>query len=65
MPSQLQTSDDVARTALRALARGRAQVVCGGFNRLLVAVITKLPKPLAARLAERVLRNYYQKQETA
>jgi short-subunit dehydrogenase len=61
--SRLQTSDAVVRTALKALANGRTQAVSGGFNRLLVAIVTKLPKPLAARLAGNVLKRYYQKQD--
>lgn len=62
-PSRMQTSDEVATVALKALARGRAQVISGGFNRLLIALVTKLSKPLAARLTARVLRHYYRRQD--
>lgn len=45
------TPDAVAAAALRALARGRAQVVPGFWNRMLIALLVCLPKTWAARLA--------------
>lgn len=49
------TSDDVARAALAALADGRAVVVTGWKNKLLVAASSVLPKPWQARIVARVL----------
>ena len=63
--NQQQTSEEVAWTAIQALQRGEPQVVSGWINRVMVAVVTKLPKPLAARLAGRVLKDYYQKRDRA
>lgn len=51
-----QTSDDVARTALCALAKGRWLVVSGWTNRILVGFSSLLPKVLLARLSGMVLR---------
>lgn len=45
------TPDAVAAAALRALGRGRAQVVPGFWNCVLAALLARLPKPWAARLA--------------
>ncbi len=53
-----QTADEVVVTALHALARGRTMVVSGWKNRLLAAISSRLPKPLAARLAARVIARY-------
>jgi uncharacterized protein len=50
-----QTADDVALEAFGALARGRAQVVCGWGNWALSALAARLPKPLAARIGAAVL----------
>lgn len=50
-----QTADDVVTEALAALARGRAQVVCGWGNWLMAAVAARLPKPLAARVGAALL----------
>lgn len=47
--------DAVAEIALRALAAQRSQVVTGFFNKLYTLLGSKLPKPLAARIAARVL----------
>jgi uncharacterized protein len=46
-----QTSEQVVMAALGALASGKAMVVSGWLNKAGAAVVTKLPKPLAARLA--------------
>lgn len=53
-----QTCDEVVTASLEALAAGRAQVVSGWFNKILVGTSSKLPKPMAARLAEKVLNRY-------
>lgn len=45
------TSDAVARSALRALARGRGQVVPGFWNSVYTLVAARLPKAVAARAA--------------
>jgi hypothetical protein len=37
-------------------------VVSGGLNKLMTAIITKLPKPLAARITATVMKDYYLKQ---
>jgi short-subunit dehydrogenase len=47
--------DAVAAAALRALAAGRSQVVPGWINKLYTALGARIPKPLAARIAARVL----------
>ncbi len=46
-----QTSEEVALATLRALGSGKAMVVSGWLNKIGAAVVTKLPKPFAARLA--------------
>ena len=50
-----QTAEEVAGEALRALARGRAQVVCGWGNWLLATIASRLPKPIAARAGAALL----------
>ena len=50
-----QTADQVVEESLRALARGRAQVVCGWANWFMAAVASRLPKPLAARIGAALL----------
>jgi len=50
-----ETSEQVVMASLRAIAAGKAMVVSGWKNKLQAAVVTKLPKPLAARLAAAVL----------
>ncbi len=51
-----QTSGQVARESLVALARQRTLVVCGWKNKLLTAVSARVPKVLGARLTACVLR---------
>jgi uncharacterized protein len=53
-----QTSEEVVAEALRALARGRRQVVTGWKNRLVAAFASRLPKPLAARVGAAVLARF-------
>ncbi|MDB6094068.1 MAG: hypothetical protein JWM32_1630 [Verrucomicrobia bacterium] len=50
--------EDVVMAAYRALAAGRTQVVPGWKNKLSVFLVTKLSKPLAARLAAMVLSRF-------
>lgn len=52
------TSEAVVRASLRALAAGRAQVVPGWKNKVGAALVTKLPKPMAAWLAAKVLARF-------
>lgn len=49
------TPDAVAQAALRALARGRGQVVPGFWNQVYTLTAARLPKALAARAAARFL----------
>lgn len=53
-----QTAAQVAEEALRALARGRAQVACGWGNWFMAALAARLPKPLAARVGAAVLMKF-------
>ncbi len=52
------TTDAVAEAAIRALGAGRSQVVTGWFNKAYTFAGSKLPKPLAARIAARALKRY-------
>ncbi|HNQ24989.1 MAG TPA: SDR family NAD(P)-dependent oxidoreductase [Phycisphaerae bacterium] len=47
------SADDVARIALRALARGRRSVICGNLNRLFVALMKPVPQRFIALVSER------------
>jgi short-subunit dehydrogenase len=53
-----QTSEEVVREALQALAEGKAQVVTGWKNKIMTAVSSKLPKPWVTRLSARVLKRW-------
>lgn len=53
-----ETAEDVVRTTLRALERGRAQVVSGWMNWAMAAMASRLPKPWAARLGALVLAKF-------
>ncbi|MBI5380373.1 MAG: SDR family NAD(P)-dependent oxidoreductase [Opitutae bacterium] len=53
-----QTPEEVVATSFRALAAGRTLVVSGWKNKVLVALASKLPKALAARLAARVIARF-------
>jgi len=57
-PSLSQSCEQVVAESLRALADGRSQVVTGWKNRVITYIGAKLPKPLAARIAARVLAGY-------
>ena len=54
--------DAVVAQSFRALAAGRAQVVTGWKNKLLTALSSRVPKPLAARGSTVVLKKYRLKQ---
>jgi short-subunit dehydrogenase len=59
MPTDSRDScEDVVLTALRALAAGKSQVVSGWRNRILAAIGARVPKPLAARIAAKVIARY-------
>ena len=44
--------------SLRALAAGKSMVVSGWTNKIAAAIVTKLPKPLAARMTARVMARW-------
>ncbi len=50
------TTDEVVTSALHALGRGRAQVVPGWINKLYTFAGARLPKPWAAWLSGKILR---------
>ncbi len=52
------STDEVAESALRALAAGRSQLVPGWFNKVYTFASSKLPKPFAARMAALALKRY-------
>jgi uncharacterized protein len=52
------TTEDVVRSAYRALGAGRAQVVPGWKNKLSTFAGSKSPKPMAARIAGKVLSRF-------
>ncbi len=52
------TSEQVVTMSLKALSKGKSQIVTGWKNKVGVALVTKLPKPLAAWLAAKVLAQF-------
>jgi short-subunit dehydrogenase len=50
-----ETCEQVVMATLRAIAAGKPMVVSGWKNKIATALVTKLPKPLAARLAALVI----------
>lgn len=59
LPDSLcETSEQVVMASLRALAAGKSLVVSGTRNKLLAAFSAKVPKPLAARLAAKVIARH-------
>lgn len=56
MESVAMTTDEVVTSAFRALGAGRAQVVPGLINKLYTFAGSKLPKPLAARVARAIMQ---------
>jgi short-subunit dehydrogenase len=59
-----QTPQQVVDEALRALARGRAQVITGWRNRVMIGCMSKLPKPLATRVTAMALRRFWKRQNS-
>lgn len=57
-PNMSMTSDEVVTLAMKALARGRAQVVTGWKNKIYAFAAAKLPKPFTARLGAKVLGRF-------
>lgn len=57
-PALSMSSDEVVTLAMKALGRGRSQVVTGWKNKLYAFGASKLSKPLAARLAAKVLARF-------
>lgn len=53
-----QTTEEVVRESLQALARGKAQVVTGWKNKVMTAFSAKLPKPWVARIGAKVLARW-------
>ncbi len=60
-PSLSMDCEAVVMASLRALAAGRSQVVTGWKNKVMAFFASKLPKPLIARLAAKVLARYQPK----
>ena len=52
-----QTPDDVVKTALRGLKRGKAHVISGWMNFFMIESERLVPRSLAARVAGTVLKN--------
>lgn len=52
------TSEQVVELSLKALVKGRSQIVTGWKNKVGVALVSKLPKPWAAWLAAKVLAQF-------
>ncbi|HEY1848285.1 MAG TPA: SDR family NAD(P)-dependent oxidoreductase [Opitutaceae bacterium] len=57
-----ETSEKVVLAGLCALASGKALVVSGWKNKIMTAVVSKLPKPFIARLARLALGHFRMKQ---
>jgi short-subunit dehydrogenase len=53
-----ETCEQVVMASLRALAAGKSQVVSGWRNKILAAVGSRAPKPLAARVAAKVIARH-------
>jgi short-subunit dehydrogenase len=53
-----ETCEQVVMASLKAIASGKAMVISGWKNKLAAAFVTKLPKPLAARLTALVMARY-------
>ena len=52
------TSEQVVEMSLKALVKGKSQIVTGWKNKVGVALVTKLPKPFAAWLAAKILAQF-------
>lgn len=57
-PNLSMTAEEVVIQTMRALGRGRAQVVTGWKNKVSACVASKLPKPLVTRVAAKLLGRY-------
>jgi short-subunit dehydrogenase len=57
-----ETSEKVVRATLKAIAAGRPLVVSGWKNKVMTAVVSKVPKVLIARLAGLALGHFRMKQ---
>jgi short-subunit dehydrogenase len=57
-----ETSEKVVLAGLRALASGKSVVVSGWKNKIMTAVVSKLPKPVISRLAGLALGHFRMKQ---
>jgi len=53
-----ETCQQVVMNALHALAAGKSQVVSGWRNKILAAIGARVPKPLATRIAAKVIARY-------
>jgi uncharacterized protein len=53
-----ETCEQVVMNALHALAAGKSQVVSGWRNKILAATGARVPKPLAARIAAKVIARF-------
>jgi short-subunit dehydrogenase len=53
-----ETCEQVVMNSLRALAAGKNQVVSGWRNKILAAIGARVPKPLATRIAAKVIAHY-------
>jgi hypothetical protein len=53
-----ETCEQVVMNALRALAAGKSQVVSGWRNKILATIGARVPKPLATRVAAKVIAHY-------
>jgi short-subunit dehydrogenase len=53
-----ETCEQVVMTSLRALAEAKSQVVSGWRNKILAAIGARVPKPLATRIAAKVIARY-------
>ncbi len=57
-PSLSMTSDEVVTLAMRAVGRGRSQIVTGWKNKVYASLASKLPKPLATRIGAKVMARF-------
>ena len=57
-PNKMQTAEEVVRTALDALARGREHVVSGMSNRIMVQLERVIPRSIVARAAGLLYRQF-------
>jgi hypothetical protein len=53
-----ETCEQVVMNSLRAMVAGKGQVVSGWRNKILAAIGARVPKPLATRIAAKVIAHY-------